>query len=55
MMKKKLLNIVLIIGAVGILGSGTAFTSAYLISGDKEVNSFRRDWYCCWRNHVLYD
>lgn len=38
--EKKLLNIVLIIGAVGILGSGTAFTSAYLISGDKEVNSF---------------
>lgn len=39
-MRKKLLNAILIIGAVGMLGSGAAFTSAYLISGDKEVNTF---------------
>lgn len=39
-MKKKIISAIVLFGVVGALGSGAAFTSAYLISGDKEVNSF---------------
>ena len=39
-MRKKLLNAVLLFGIVGALGSGAAFTSAYLINGDQTTNTF---------------
>lgn len=38
-MKKKILNTIMLIGAAGILGSGAAFTSAYLISNAQKVNT----------------
>lgn len=39
-MKKKIISAIVLVGVVGALGSGAAFTSAYLINGDKEVNTF---------------
>lgn len=39
-MKKKIISAIVLFGVVGALGSGAAFTSAYLISGDNEVNRF---------------
>ena len=39
-MKKKIISAIVLFGVVGALGSGAAFTSAYLINGDKEVNTF---------------
>lgn len=39
-MKKRLISAILLCGVAGMLGSGAAVTSAYLINGDKEVNTF---------------
>ena len=33
-MKKKITNTLILLGIVGAIGSGAAFTSAYLINGD---------------------
>ena len=38
-MKKKITNTLILLGIVGAIGSGAAFTSAYLINGDKAVNT----------------
>lgn len=38
-MRKKIINAIMLIGAAGILGSGAAFTSSYLVSNDQAVNT----------------